>query len=302
MVIDVPSPEDFRSYGLRYVNLGWGMALEVILDYSNAKNWGFDFEPEVEEGFWKSAEPEFSTALTLIEQGIEFLIKEKIAEISPWLLLSHGPDRWPKRSDKEDVAFSSFRTLDAQDLLKVHDTFAKDRLSVEFAQAFDELRRKRNAMMHTVDLKLKATASEIIRNVLLSVDNLLGEKQWPAARHSFLEQSRDSQIEWEMAHYQLAREFSAAIALLEPAELRRFFGFEKRQRAYSCPECSTAMKHAHFACNTAQLRPNNPTSTKVFCFVCRAEYEVERRPCELPKCKGNVIYSDQDYCLTCHFE
>ena len=300
MIRDIPNSADFRNFGLRYLNLGWGMALEVLLHYSDAKDWGFDFEPDLEQGFWESADPEFATALTLIEQGVEFLIKARIAEISPWLLISRNPDSWPRRCDKEDVVFSLFRTLDAQDLLKVHDTISSNRLPEEFAIAFDDLRRKRNTMMHTVDLKLRASAVEIITNVLLSVDHLIGPKKWPEERQVFLEVSRNSQISWNMAGYQLAREFSATVALLKAGDLRRFFGFEKKQRAYFCPECSLADRDAPVKCKTAQLKPNTPESTEIYCFVCRKTSQIERRACDSSECKGNVICPDWDYCLTCH--
>jgi hypothetical protein len=65
MVTDVPTPSDFHNYGLRYVNLGWGMALGVVLELGETEDWGYDVEPEVKADFLKAAEPKFATALTL---------------------------------------------------------------------------------------------------------------------------------------------------------------------------------------------------------------------------------------------
>ena len=131
MVTDIPTPSDFHEYGLRYLNLGWGLALQVVLNFAEAEDCGYDVDPEIKADFWEAAEPEFASALMLLEQGIEFLIKGKIAEVSPWLLLSRDPDSWPGRYSKENIEFSSFHTLDAQDLLKVHDTFVAKRLPTE---------------------------------------------------------------------------------------------------------------------------------------------------------------------------
>jgi len=258
MVTDIPTPSDFRNYGLRYVNLGWGMALGVVLEIGETENWGYDVEPEVKADFLKAAEPEFATALTLIEQGTEFLIKARIAKVSPWLLLSRNADGWPKRCDKENIEYSSFHTIDAQDLLKVHNTYAPKRLSEEFAIAFDALRKKRNAMMHTVDLKLRASAVEIVQNVLLSAEYLIGPQKWPEEREAFLEQSRNSAFDSDVAALLLAQEFNAVVSLLERKELIRYFDFDKRQRIYSCPVCSHAYKDAEFYSRTAQLHPNTP--------------------------------------------
>lgn len=300
MVTDIPTPSDFRSYGLRYMNLGWGMALDVVLDFGETEDWGYDVEPEIKADFWKAAEPEFATALTLIEQGVEFLIKARIAETSPWLLLSRNPDGWPRRCDKENVEFSSFHTLDAQDLLKVHDTFAPKRFPEEFANAFNALRKKRNAMMHTVNLKLRASAVEIVQNVLLSAEHLIGPRKWPEERDAFLQESRNSAFDGDLAALHLGREFNAVVSLLERGELLRFFGFDKRQRAYSCPVCSHAYRDAEFYGRTAQLRPKSAKSKEVYCFVCREPSVVERRSCTDEDCKGNVISVDYDECLTCN--
>ncbi len=299
MVTGVPTSADFSEYGLRYLNLGWGLALQVILDFADAEDWGYDTEPEIKADFLKAAEPEFATALLLVVQGIEFLIKGKIAEVSPWLLLSRDPGGWPRRCDKEDIEFSSFHTLDAQDLLKVNDTFALKRLPEEFAEAFSALRKKRNTMMHTVDLKLRASAVEIIQNLLLSAEHLIGPMKWPEERDVFLQNARDAAFDVDLAAVRLGREFNAVVLLLGRAELVRFFGFDKGQRNYSCPICSHAHKHMEFPCKTAQLKPNNPKSNTVYCFVCRQSSEVSRQPCVKDKCKGNVISVDWDECLTC---
>jgi hypothetical protein len=276
------------------------MALTVVLDFGESEDWGYDVEPEIAADFWKAAEPEFATALTLIEQGIEFLIKARIAKISPWLLLSRDSDGWPRRCDKEAVEFSAFHTIDAQDLLKVHDTFAPKRLPEEFANAFSALRKKRNAMMHTVDLKLRASAVEIVQNVLLSAEHLIGPHKWAKERDAFLQESRNSAFDEDLAALHLGREFNAVVSLLGRGELIRFFGFDKRQRAYSCPVCSHACKDAEFYCRTAQLRPNTAQSKTVYCFVCRKSSNIERRACTDDGCKGNVISVDWDECLTCN--
>jgi hypothetical protein len=170
----------------------------------------------------------------------------------------------------------------------------------EFADAFGTLRKKRNAMMHTVDLKLRASAVEIVQNVLLSAEHLIGANKWPEERDTFLQSSRDSAFDGDLPALQLGREFNAIVSLLGRGELVRFFGFDKRKRAYSCPVCSHAYRDAEFYCQTAQLRPNTPQSTSIYCFVCREISNVERQSCSDKECKGNVISVDHDECLTCN--
>jgi len=297
MVIDVPTADDFRAYGLRYLNLGWGAALRIAIEIIDLQE--YDSDKVLKSDFIKAAEPELATALSLVEQGVEFLLKSRIATVSPWLLISRNPDGWPRRCDKEDVPFAEFHILDAQDLVKVHDTVAAVQLPGEFTEMFRELRRKRNAMMHTVDPRIKASIAEIMEHVLLNVEILSAAHSWPEEREKFLATTRDSTVDADLTGFQLAREFGAVIEHLPSRLLKRFLGFSKKRRSYLCPICSNAHSDAELECRSAVLEPNTPDSISVYCFVCRQTSAVTREPCTADDCKGNVIDVMRRECLTC---
>jgi len=299
MIRGIPSENDFFDHGLDYLNLGWGTILGLCLDIAEVEEGTGGVEPEMKADFWEAAERELATGLSLIEQGAEFLLKSRICKVSPWLLISRNPSEWPRRCETEDVDYTQFRTIDAQDLLKVHNTFASERLPEEFEAVFESLRRERNSIMHTVDKNLRFNSALLIEKVLIVSDHLIGNRSWVSTRREFIERDKHSAIHRDDSEYRVALEFMTVVSLLTDSKLRKFFGFTKRQRAYGCPNCCHSSKYVTLECRTALLRPNNPSSKTIYCFICDTESTIERQDCTFEDCKGNVYDSDWDECLTC---
>ena len=42
MVIDVPTADDFRAFGLRYLNLGWGAARHIAIEIADRRAYDSD--------------------------------------------------------------------------------------------------------------------------------------------------------------------------------------------------------------------------------------------------------------------
>jgi len=297
MVTDIPSPELFAAYGKDYLNLSWTNSISVILDFEDAEPWdGLKGEDERED-YYASARHELTTAISLAEQGAEFLLKSRIAEVSPWLLISQSPQDWPRRCNTEDIPFSRFRTVDAQDLIKIHDTMCATRLSESFREFFERIRTERNSIIHTVDETISVSISRVLGYVLEVVEHLVGQHQWLAVRREYLENERHSLVYPLYSNAQIVREMAQVVDVLDPSKLIKYFGFDKKQRRYICPSCAREDESGITEPRTAQLFPNEPTGINVRCFVCEEDFEVERVDCEGADCKGNVIYEGE--CLTC---
>jgi hypothetical protein len=298
VILEVPTPDDFRDHGVDYLNIGWGTVLDILISLEDAGHYSdSDYLNEIKVDYWQAAERELATALSLIEQGAEFLLKGRICAVSPWLLITRNPVEWPRGSHSSDVNFAAFRTIDAQDLAKVHDTFSSKRLDEEFGRAFDCLRQRRNSIIHTVDKNMKLAAGELIEQVLLVSEHLLGPQAWLKIRMEFLGRDRHTAIYPDGNDYRAAREFLAVVKLLGAANLKRFFDYNKKQRSYLCPSCSR--QDWDYDGKTAQLRPNSPSSTNLYCFACSNDFAVTRASCPHSGCKGNVYDPDFDCCLTC---
>lgn len=298
MVTNIPSASDFRVYGLRYLNLAWEQSIAIVWENSEMATTD-PTEPELQEDLMKAAQPELGTALTLVQQGAEFLLKSKIAEVSPWLLLSRDPNGWPRRCEQEDTAFADFHVLDAQDLVKVYNTFCTPKLSEEFTQSFRTLRLTRNAIMHTVDRRIQPSLIAILEHILLFTETLEKPHAWPKLRLEFLATTRYAMIDGDAPNQLIAREFVQVTRLLDPSIMERYFGFSRKGRKYLCTICCHASEYEYLECRTAVLTPNTPVSTQLTCFVCGQNETVVRQRCIVSECKGNVIDPEWDECLTC---
>lgn len=298
MIIDIPSKADFEAVGTALLHQSWEIATALLVDLEEAKLWADERDID---GYWRSASSRMSTALSIAHQGAEFLIKGRIVEISPYLLIANAPREWPKVDAAGKVSFSKFRTVDAQDLIKLHDNAAAARLSDEFAIAFEALRIRRNSIMHTVDRELKIHVTELIQNILQINHSLLPGQDWVQARRESLEASPSMHLgmDGEWIDDSIVREFLSILDILPPRETKLYFGFDRKRRAYLCPGCSWGGKWLEHKCLTALLEPNTPESDEAYCFVCKKHNLVERADCRDADCKGNVISIDYDRCMTC---
>jgi hypothetical protein len=160
VIIEIPSADDFKQASLNLLSLAWQMALESLDSYEQSEIihpqdtpvhtfqtddgqvhtfGGPDtrYTPEqraaAEQLFWRRSQPMLGNALSLIQQAVEMGLKGRIAAVSPFLLIARDARDYPGNSTTRDVPFSEFRSLDAADLLRVHNTVCPARLDGEFA-------------------------------------------------------------------------------------------------------------------------------------------------------------------------
>ncbi len=275
------------------------MVLRLVHQLEDAKEAvGLD-APETEAKYWKAAQSELGTAIGLIQQGFDFLLKAQICEVSPYLLISRNPADWPKKCDKEDIEFAEFRTIDSQDFVKVLDTVSPTRFDPEFVTLFDDLRKRRNRIMHTIDPAFEANVKDILTTLLLGVEYLIGPRQWVRLRKENLEREVDLGYDGDPVSFVQVHDFSTVVDLLDPAVLLRCFGFDRKRRRYHCPSCCHVDDNVEMDVMTALLQPNTPISPNVYCFICTQDQIVERIDCNSSGCMGNVYSPDWDMCLTC---
>lgn len=299
MPVNIPKARDFFTTGKELLDFAWDVVTQLLKNLDEAKYFGID-PTEVSEGYWLSARRRLTTALAITQQGIEFILKGKIAELSPYLLLADPPGKWPSPYENPVIDFSTFRTIDAQDLVRVHDTFASKHLDKRFVAKFHELREKRNRIMHSVDMNLTVHVKDVVDSLLFTHKELFPNEGWGSVRLSFLETAPESELgPCDFVVNTIAWELELVLDLLTPAQVQKYFGIDKKQRRYICPQCySNANKDDGFEHKLALLKPEDPGSTSLYCLVCNVTYPVSRRDCEDSGCPGNVI-SEDGMCLTC---
>jgi hypothetical protein len=307
MITDLPTAEDFKQSGIEFLNLAWDNAIDLLI---NLDEWDQALESDEEETkedrnktYWKSAQRILTTAAALTQQGLELLLKSRIAETSVFLLISGDPRDWPKGCDKTDVPFTDFRTIDAQDLIRAHDAVYSQRLSLEFKGTFDRLRKLRNSIFHTVDKRTKVQVEEVLHTILFASNSLIGNHVWISLRKGHLSNAPQSfSIEFDLSEMMVVRELKKLVEVLPPSVIQEFIGMHPKQRRYLCCACEWACREFDIRADCAQLVPNSATSTTLHCFACGVDTTVVRKKCQNRKCPGNVLEAKDGFCCTCFEE
>lgn len=310
MITDLPTSLDFQHAGLGFLNYSWDAAIELVrmgIYIGDPDNWRdgselrmsavFDVtNPDVAD-FWQSAQRHLATALALTQQGIELLLKAKISEVSPYLLLEGSWCKVPER----DTAFADFRTIDSQDLIRVHNIVQSKRLPDDFKNRVNDLRQKRNKVFHSVDNRFEVTAKEVMFSIMDAVHHLVGERKWVSIRREAIESCPLTSMDNDSLDGTLAQEFAMVIKPFSPVDVHRFLGLKERGRRYLCYHCHRSSRDFDQMpdCRFAILNPNSSKSTSLYCFVCDEETRVKRTACRSEYCPGNVIEAEDRVCMTC---
>jgi hypothetical protein len=298
MIVDIPRPADFQTAGLNQIYLAWQIAMQSLQDYDEAIAYGAEDDAENRREYWTRSQPALANAYSLIQQGMELALKGRIAAVSPLLLIGN-PGDWPGRAATEDVSFGELRTLDAADLLKVHNSVATPALDDRFKAFWEEVRRERNKIMHSAAPK-SFDPADVVRAILTASEALFPETPWPMHLLQMEEEGRLAALGFnENVQNDVMRQVEAALEHLTPAEARRHFGFNPDQRAYTCPDCHSAANRdwQEVWPRLAQFTTKSRGATELSCIVCGRVNDVLRMPCEYAGCAGDVIF--QDLCLTC---
>lgn len=298
MIVDIPVPSDYHTAGVNQLYLAWQIGMQTLNEYDEAIAYGGDDAVEAKTEYWRRAQPALANAYSLIQQGMELALKGRIAAVSPLLLIG-DPGDWASRAANEDVSFGEFRTLDAADLVKVHNCVVAAPLDDRFKAFWDEVRRERNKIMHSASPKTLEPV-DVVRAILVAADTLFVETRWPSR---LLEMEIDGRLAAlgvnENATNHVMMQVASALKHLTPARCKQFFAFDKGRRAYLCPNCySTANKDNQDVWPfLAQFPDRARGGNHLTCIVCEKSTEVERRTCADANCEGNVIH--EDVCLTC---
>ncbi|MEM5366460.1 hypothetical protein V4C53_10485 [Paraburkholderia azotifigens] len=300
MISNTPTPEDFYTSGKELLNFAWNSTAELLINFSQADFFGYD-GTEISESYWAAAKRTLTTALTVIQQAVELIIKGRIAEVSPYLLISDTPSRWPSPYEKKPVDFERFRTIDAQDLIKVHDTFASTAFDSSFVDKFQNLRSIRNIVTHSAGKNITVQVAEVVESALYMHKSLFPSECWFSVRREFLRNSPGAQMEAdEFATNHACWEASIVKNMLKPVQVKDYLSVDKKQRSYFCPAClDDASTNDKFDFRLAVLQPKGAETTNIYCPVCNATHPVQRVNCKNHDCDGNVISPDSGRCLTC---
>jgi hypothetical protein len=297
VVIEIPTSQDFAQASLVTLNLAWDIAVELSARFRAAIDYDLHDVGEIGDDYWSRAQRRLGHAVTLVHQSLELAVKSRIVGISPYLLIANDVNGFPKLRPS-GIPFSEFKTLDAKDLVRVHDVYSAERMDDEWIEFFESNRRLRNQLIHGVGKADRISEIQVFSDVLRTI-RLMPQltSNWSAARLDYLK-SQTAEAVVDMEHYPLAdllSELDIVTKLLPRKVLQDSLGFDKKQRRYICPgACYTDMQQSgRFASQDmvrlAQLKPNTPTSDSLACMACGTFHAVTRSGCLNKQCPSNVI-------------
>ena len=293
MISDVPTPQDFYDAGHELFDFAWDTVARFWIALAEAEGWGVD-KDEVSEEYWKAAKGRLASSLAVTQQGVELILKGKIAEISPFLLLSDPPSKWPA----EPKSFADYRTTDAQDLVRLFNSISDSKLPESFIRRFNELRNSRNRIFHSVDKNLTMAASEVLETILAFNKTFFPNQSWPHERAELVSRSPDSKLDGsDWSRNFVCQEIEVVIKILESAAAKNYFGVDKKKHLYQCPECLDLMNSDDDRLYMmSQLQPPTAASKELFCPICNVKHSVVRQSCS--DC-GESVLSEEGRCLSC---
>ena len=316
MIIDFPTKDDFFKTSEDYLNSSWDSVVQLLSEFDEVLvlREGSPHTKEADK-YWDSARQTLITSTALVQQAVEFYIKGKIVQISPYLLISGSPQSWPKSCNKNDTSLSACRSFDGQDLIKVHDTVCDIRFTDNFIQWYERLRIIRNKVMHTVDKNLSVKPEEVLEFILFTYHHFSDDKDWFKSRRRYLENLPVNSIRHfkEEANSDayivsgLLNEFAVVVQALSPSLALKYFNFEKRTRAVHCPDCYKIVSEMdffehEFMDGIGETYQQKRGMAVYDCCICNRTGTLLERQCEEDGCEGNKMHADSGMCLSCGFE
>ncbi len=316
MIIEFSTKDDFYHAADGFLNSSWDSVTEHLHEFEALRGAinGLDHEDESNR-YWASAKQTLVSATALVQQAVEFYIKGRIANVSPYLLISGNPQTWPRGANKKDIEFSAFRTLDAQDLIKVHDTVCPERFSDQFIQWNESMRTIRNRVIHTVDKSLAVTPEEVINSILYTHSYFNASECWFSSRRKYLENTpvnsmksirSEENYESHLTHTLLV-DYRLTIDILPPAACKKYFSYDKKVKSFHCPSCSHTVSCMDFWDNEfihdcAKTYQKLSESEVYLCRLCGHEGRILERNCEEYGCEGTLQDSEYGTCFSCFAE
>lgn len=296
MITDIPTSSEFEEEGKELLALAWGLLIELLIHVN-------DIQLEDEEDlndFWKAAKRQTNTAITLVQQGVEFLLKGAIATHSPYLLLAAYPQKSQSPYIQKKISFSTLKTIDARQLIVTLERFSGNQLPDDFKTVFSKTRTIRNHVIHSVADEVALPALDALIYILFFHNHFFPNENWIDIRSFFLFMRPEFVHNPNSMHVNnLCKEFEVAINSFPPAVVRKYFNIEKNNRPYICPQCWRDADHVvYLDTKLARLTRRVPECDTLYCPVCDLEHKVVRKNCPNEYCEGNV-FSKEELCLTC---
>ena len=305
MIVNIPTAEELDDTALRLHFAAWDWVVRIKTEFDKT------FDPAEGRDYWReewadylaASQSDLQSVCVLVQQSNELALKARICSVSPYLLLIRSDPKFS--SIPRDVDFAEYRTLDAVDLPAAVNTICSERLSDEYIQNYDKIRKIRNKITHLGRAGELFQPDEFIRILMGQYVELWKDRQWLAARIHCASAGRMSFFEddrYGTSHSVVLEGLKEDIDLMTGSEFQAVFGHEKSKRRYLCHACIADATTKFFEPDTRISRTAylDREGTSLSCAMCGMETHVRRVRCMALDCPGDVIASEGEYVGRCH--
>lgn len=275
MIKNIPDPKDFYHASLQYLNISWSMAFEVYKISVNVLG------DEDADDYREDQKYHLNTCLMLLSQSIELFLKFRICEVNP-LLIVH------LKGAGVGEDYGDLQTIDAKDLILLHDQVRSDALGSKLTNSFEEIRKKRNKIMHSTGSELHEEESILIQIIRLS--KLLYGKPWLELRTEALDKTYFSDS--YTYTYNAIEEFTTCKENLDTGIFKIYSGNVPKDFHIFCEYCNHHMDYSleEYTCI------NKDPSTYV-CLICSEGGSLSDEVCDT--CTKKCLDETSGTCLHC---
>jgi len=298
MIKNIPNESDYKRNAIEC----WVQAIETLYEIDK-HIYELNLEEDLAQEVYEFSQPHYRTAIVLLHQGIEAIMKSIICKHSPLLLVDNKRVDWPVLPNQTDKDFNELFTIGAESLLYTFCAVSNSNINQETIQFLERIRKLRNEIVHGFSAQM-IDPKNILVDILNSFTLFLGKGSWWNETRKFnWKHPLFSYFDFSFERADFAIRLEFVINKIGKGEFLRHSTFPVKQRRYLCPRCKQDFEREYdkYEYKWAVLYPNTATSVKLKCYNCEEESEIIRKNCTHDDCKGNVIakiYESED-CMTC---
>ncbi len=302
MIINLPSKSDYEKIAIS--NLV--QAFDIIYDTDGYISDLKIDEKELVDEIFEYSQDRYNSAIVLLHQGIEGILKGFICEKSPFFLIDTQRTEWPVLPEQKDKDFNDFYSINPEALLHTYCALNKSKVDPKIISLISEIRLLRNQIVHGIS-KEKLNSRNILIYFLNTFNYFFDKDVWWEKIQSYhFEHPIFEHYNPKEQYASFASRLDFVLEIVGPSIFSQCTSVNPKQRRYQCPVCKQEYEDEldEYDLKWAFLKPNEPESTNLICYNCGNESEVLRMDCNIDDCKGNVIAEirNEKKCLTCGYE
>lgn len=302
MIVNIPTHSDYEYVSKQCLTQSFNLLYKVYEDYQNISDNPL-YEGIGLEEIWTYNSGTIRTSLILLNQGIETYMKAVICKESPYLLLEKNRTDWPTLPSRANKEFDSFYTISGEALLATFCAVSETKLSLDFVEFIETVRRERNKVMHGANAA-PLDVKELLGHILKAFTDFFGVDSWHIALRDYnWNNPLFGRFDFGLEDAMLIKYLDFALLVLGKKNIKKHLSVDISGRSYCCLDCKNTLDSIFITNNSkwAFLVPNKPDSKKIYCINCQGEFDVIRKKCTDNSCKGNVMYcrDGEIICLTC---